>query len=273
MKKIYIPVMLVLLMAGCGSNSIESTNQADVSATVPEEKLIESEVVEEQVEETENEQISEEVVIEQGSETIEVEQATEETKTPEKQNFDNILVLVNKQNSLPKDYVPSDLVAPNVPFSFTEDLPKRYMRREAALALEQLFRAAQQENIELFAVSGYRSYDRQEAIFAANVAKKGEAAARLVSAEPGQSEHQTGLAMDVSSRSVGFDLIEEFGETKEGIWLKNNAHKFGFIIRYPKGKEDITGYSYEPWHIRYVGKSVAKEIFENSFTFEEYLSK
>ena len=93
----------------------------------------------------------------------------------------------------------------------------------------------------------------------------------MLVAYPGQSEHQTGLAMDVSSQSVGFTLEEDFGQAKEGIWLKDNAHKFGFIIRYGKDNTHITGYSYEPWHIRYVGKDVANEIYEKNITLEEFL--
>ena len=89
--------------------------------------------------------------------------------------------------------------------------------------------------------------------------------------KPGQSEHQSGLAADVSSPSVNYALTESFGKTDEGIWLAQNAHKFGFIIRFPDGKESITGYLYEPWHIRYVGESVATEIYAKDLTLEEYL--
>lgn len=183
----------------------------------------------------------------------------------------DILVLVNKERALPSDYVPSDLVIPNVNFPFTEDLPKKYMREVAARALEELFQKAKEDNIELFATSGYRSYNTQKSIFEANVRRKGEKEANKTSAYPGQSEHQTGLAMDVTSRSVGFGLEESFGDVKEGIWVRENAHKFGFIVRYPKGKERITGYSYEPWHLRYVGKEVAEAITAAGITLEEYL--
>ncbi|SCY91167.1 M15 family metallopeptidase [Alkaliphilus peptidifermentans] len=182
----------------------------------------------------------------------------------------DILVLVNKERTLPSDYVPSDLVIPNISFSFSEDLPKKYMRKIAADALEDLFKEATNNNIELFAVSGYRAYSTQKSIFEANVKRQGEREANKTSAFPGQSEHQTGLAMDVSSRSVGLGLKPEFGDVKEGIWLKENAHRFGFIIRYPKGKEHLTGYSYEPWHLRYVGKEVAEIISASDITLEEY---
>jgi zinc D-Ala-D-Ala carboxypeptidase len=187
------------------------------------------------------------------------------------QNPDNILALVNKDQGLPETYKPSDLIIPNVQFSFgKEDIPKSYLRKEAAMALEQMFLAAGKEQIELFAVSGYRSYNKQQAIYNLEIQKWGEEKAVQAVALPGHSEHQTGLAMDITSRSVQFKLTEEFGQTLEGKWVAENAHKFGFIIRYPKGKEHITGYQYEPWHIRYVGKKAAKVIFEKGLTLEEY---
>ncbi|WP_434801671.1 M15 family metallopeptidase [Robertmurraya yapensis (ex Hitch et al 2024)] len=187
------------------------------------------------------------------------------------QNPLNILSLVNKQFALPDYYAPEDLVRPNVAFSFGNlDIEKSYMRKEAAKHLEIMLDAAKKENIEIFAVSGYRSYERQKSVFDAKVSEAGVVAASEVVAVPGYSEHQTGLAMDVSSRSVNLELIEEFGETVEGKWLANNAHKFGFIVRYPLGKEDITGYQYEPWHFRYVGVQAATVIFEKDITLEEY---
>jgi len=189
------------------------------------------------------------------------------------ENPDDILVLVNKEYNLPADYVPPDLVQPDIPFSFSEDLLKKKMRAEAARALEELIRQAAAEGIELAGVSGYRSYQRQEAIFTARARERGEEVANRTTARPGQSEHQTGLAMDVSSPSVGYDLIERFGDTKEGIWLAENAPRFGFIIRYPKGKEHLTGYSYEPWHIRYVGVEAAQEIAARGLILEEYLAE
>ncbi|HSL93335.1 MAG TPA: M15 family metallopeptidase [Bacillota bacterium] len=186
-------------------------------------------------------------------------------------NVDSILVLVNKKRNLPATYVPVDLSRADVPFPFDGDHPRMYLREEAARALEDLFDSAATAGLELYATSGYRSYETQAAIFAANVAKVGEEEANKTSAVPGQSEHQTGLAMDVTSAVVNYRLVESFGETEEGMWLAQNAHHFGFIIRYPKGKEDITGYSYEPWHVRYVGTEAAKLIFPRALTLEEYI--
>ncbi|SFA91983.1 MULTISPECIES: D-alanyl-D-alanine carboxypeptidase family protein [unclassified Bacillus (in: firmicutes)] len=191
------------------------------------------------------------------------------------QNPDNILALVNKQAGyLPADYIPNDLVRPNVLFSFgDEKLEKSFVRQEAARALESMFLAGKQVGVELIAVSGYRSYDRQQTIFQAEIDKVGLEQAALAVAIPGQSEHQTGLSMDISSKSTNLDLTEEFGVTKEGKWLAENAHKFGYILRYPKGKEGITGYQYEPWHFRYVGKTAAEIIYKKKWTLEEYFNE
>lgn len=187
------------------------------------------------------------------------------------QNPMNIVSLVNKEFGLPDGYIPEDLVRPNVEFSFgNQDIEKSYMREEAAKALEDMFNGAKKSGITLYAVSGYRSYDRQTVLFGAEVDRVGEEKAVQAVAYPGNSEHQTGLAMDISSKSADFLLTEEFGETKEGKWLKENAHLYGFILRYPEGKESITQYKYEPWHFRYVGIKSAKDIYENDWTLEEY---
>jgi LAS superfamily LD-carboxypeptidase LdcB len=188
-------------------------------------------------------------------------------------NPDHILVLVNKTRNLPADFVPADLVAPQVPFPFTAHEPRRFMRREAALALEQLFAAAQAEGLRPYALSGFRAFERQYAIFAAQVQRVGEVEANRTVARAGQSEHQTGLAMDITSREVGFSLTVDFGATAEGKWLAANSHRFGFIVRYLEGKEHITGYSYEPWHIRYVGVEVAEHLFTHNITLEEYFQQ
>lgn len=183
---------------------------------------------------------------------------------------DSYTVLVNRDYPISKDYVPDDLVVPNVRFSFYGTYEKSYVRKRAAEALESLFAGASQAGYTLKAVSAYRSYERQMQIYNNNVKTRGEKNTNKVSAMPGSSEHQTGLAIDVSADSVGCGLIESFGRSAEGKWLKKNCHKYGFIIRYPKRKTKITGYSYEPWHIRYVGKNLAKYLKKNKLTLEEY---
>lgn len=188
-------------------------------------------------------------------------------------NPEAVTVIVNKQRSLPDGYEPTDLVEPNVPFSFDGPHEKRHLRKEAADALEKLFAGAEADGIELRAVSGYRSYSRQKSIYDNNVRTKGEEYASRVSAVPGTSEHQTGLTIDVSSPSVGNALEENFGESAEGKWLAEHAPEYGFVIRYLKDREDTTGYVYEPWHIRYIGMDLAPDVAKSGLTLEEYFDE
>ncbi|CAM4315034.1 D-alanyl-D-alanine carboxypeptidase [Bacillus manliponensis] len=190
----------------------------------------------------------------------------------EENNPESIQFVVNKHNKLPDGYKPNDLVVPNVSFAFTGVVEKSHLRKEAAAALEKLFTLAKQEGIKLNAVSGFRSYEYQKSVYANSVRRNGQEHANRFSAKPGHSEHQTGLVMDVSANSANNELEIDFAETKEGQWLKENAHRAGFIIRYPKGKEEITGYAYEPWHIRYVG-DIAEEIYKKKLTLEEYMNE
>jgi zinc D-Ala-D-Ala carboxypeptidase len=186
------------------------------------------------------------------------------------QNPANILALVNKEFAL-GEYKPADLVRPDVPFVFgNQELEKAYIREEAARELERMFAAAKSEQIFLTAISGYRSYEYQEMLLNREIEQFGKEKAVMAVAPPGQSEHQSGLAIDISSKSNDFQVNIKFGETKEGKWLAENAYKFGFILRYPEDKVDITKYQYEPWHFRYVGLEAAKVIHENDWTLEEY---
>lgn len=188
-------------------------------------------------------------------------------------NPDDLAVVVNKKRALPETYAPKDLTEPKVPFSFSGKNEKRTLRKDAAAALEKLFQLAGKDGFKLYGVSGYRSYATQKAIYDNNVKTQGKAEADKVSAQPGQSEHQSGQAIDVSSASANFGLEESFGATAEGKWLAAHAHEAGFIIRYPLGKESVTGYAYEPWHIRYVGEEIAKEIHEKGWTLEDYFQE
>ena len=136
-----------------------------------------------------------------------------------------------------------------------------------------MFTDAKKSGIKLYAVSGYRSFRFQKALYDAEIKRVGVAKASLAEAVPGTSEHQTGLAMDIASQSTKLLLTERFADTSEGKWLYENAHRFGFILRYPKGKEGITQYEYEPWHFRYVGVKMATIIYEHNWTLEEYFNK
>jgi zinc D-Ala-D-Ala carboxypeptidase len=189
------------------------------------------------------------------------------------QNPTNTMALVNKQFELPASFLPEDLTRPKVNFSFGNlKIEKSLLRIEAALALEKMFTQAEQSGIELFAVSGYRSYEYQATLFEAEVNRIGREKAVEAVAYPGKSEHQTGLAIDISSRGEGMMLTESFGSSKEGEWLTDNAHRYGFILRYPRGKELITGYQYEAWHFRYIGVEAATIIYKNNWTLEEYFN-
>lgn len=176
-------------------------------------------------------------------------------------------ILVNKTNVLRSNYTPKNLVKLNIEFLSDTSNEARCMEKKAADSLEDLVATAKKENIILIGSSAYRSYKSQLRILKEETDKKGVDYADKYVAKPGQSEHQSGLAIDVTNRVRCFDKT-----SKEAQWLANNAYKFGFILRYPDGKENITGYNYEPWHIRYVGKDIAKEIYMKNITLEEYLS-
>lgn len=165
---------------------------------------------------------------------------------PECTYIDGILV-VNKTYALPSDYAPG-------------------WETEASPRVAEMIAAAKKEGLNLWVKSGYRSYYDQQYIYNNYVVRDGQEEADTYSARPGHSEHQTGLAYDMNTNDQGF------GETPEGIWLAENCHKFGFIIRYPKEKEHITGYIYEPWHIRYLGVEKATEVYESGLCLEEFLN-
>lgn len=183
---------------------------------------------------------------------------------------DSLTVMVNKQYKLPDNYKPSDLVYPDVRFTFSEKIEKRMMRRTAARALEEMFAGAEKDGVYLAGVSAYRSEKTQTRLFNNYVARDGEEKARTYSAVPGHSEHQTGLSIDISGSDGKCAAESCFGGTKEADWLAKYAAEYGFIIRYPEGKEAITGYMYEPWHVRYVGKEIAADIAARDITLEEY---
>ena len=179
------------------------------------------------------------------------------------------LFLVNRTYPVARDYVPRDLTAPKVQGGGEATM----MRREAAEALEALFAAARDEaGYTLIAVSGYRSYGRQAAIHERKVKAVGKKAALRVSAPPGCSEHQLGLAMDLGCKGHT-ELTAAFGKTPEGAWVRDNCCRFGFIIRYQAEWEPVTGYADEPWHIRYVGREHAQRIHEMEIPLEYYIAQ
>ena len=180
------------------------------------------------------------------------------------ENPDDVLVLVNKNNQLLSNFIPKDLESISLKYSNKD----KYLKKEAKIAFEKLSEDASNLGYRIVAVSAYRDYNYQNELFNYYVKEKGLNYALECSAKPGHSEHQTGLALDVEGSNKDYDNFEN---SKEFIWMKDNAHKYGFILRYPKDKEHITGFKYEPWHYRYVGIEAAKYIYENNLTLEEYL--
>jgi D-alanyl-D-alanine carboxypeptidase len=177
-------------------------------------------------------------------------------------------LLVNEKNVLSKDYEPSNLTIPNIEFADGVSPEEKHIAGVIAKPLEELVRKAKDEGIILLGNSGYRSYKSQEKTLNNRVKEEGKKLAAAYVAKPGSSEHQTGLCIDMTNKDKYF-----VSGTKEANWLAKNCYKFGFIIRYPAGKKNITGIEYEPWHIRYVGKTAAKYIYDKRITLEEYLKK
>ena len=185
--------------------------------------------------------------------------------------IESYAILVNKNSALPSDYVPSDLVRPDVAYAPGVVESRKQMRSDAAHALEELFKAAADDGIELLAISGYRSYWTQNDIYNRRLSETSLDYVSLYVAKPGQSEHQTGLAMDLGCEGYT-DLTERFAETPAYAWLSEHAHEYGFIIRYPKDGTDETGYAYEPWHIRYLG-DIAEDVYESGLTLEAWYAE
>ncbi|WP_438562939.1 M15 family metallopeptidase [Clostridium sp.] len=165
----------------------------------------------------------------------------------------NNILLVNKDYALPKSFNPGN-------------------NKEMLSAFKSMQEAAKKDNITINIGSSFRSYSHQKSLYTSYVKSFGEENANRFSAKPGHSEHQTGLTIDIVGSDSKTAINSKFDNTKESKWLLSNAHKFGFILRYPKGKEHITGYKYESWHYRYVGISHSKYFYDNTLTLEEYLN-
>lgn len=189
------------------------------------------------------------------------------TQYEEEMNLGGTLFLVNRDFVLASDYKPDDLVKPDVRLTY----PDITMRKEAAQALENMFTAAREEGgYTLIGVSGFRSYGQQAAIYERKIKNAGIRQAALLVAPPGASEHQLGLAMDLGTPK-NQKLNEAFGDTEAGAWVRENCHRFGFIIRYKDEWTDITGYADEPWHVRYVGVEHAQRIYDMNIPLEYYV--
>lgn len=269
MKKIFALVLVLLLtlcvFAGCqNEKNVDNADGERISSAIFEENSGEGEVISEVPDESESEPENHQPETDEKEEDAEsvgsheseifLESGTgvEIKKEPEIVVEEGItyvdgILIANKTYALPSSYAPGDL------------LPEVYE------AFYELQAAARSDGLSIYISSGYRSYDLQSSLYSRYCARDGQAAADRYSARPGHSEHQTGLAMDVN------EISDAFIGTPEAIWLQDHAHEYGFIIRYMKDKEDITGYKYEPWHIRYLGVDVATEVYESGLCLEEYL--
>lgn len=187
------------------------------------------------------------------------------TDPKEVEDPDDLLVLVNKYNYVPKDYTPSDLTL--LPSDICTPGRELYLREEAAQAFCELAQAAKQDGYSILAHSTYRTYDYQKMLYDNYAASDGVENADTYSARPGYSEHHTGLAVDVRTDTVNYD---QFRSTEEYVWMLNNAHKYGYVLHYLEGTQWITGYITEEWHFRYVGVDVATQIHSLGITFDEY---
>lgn len=184
---------------------------------------------------------------------------------------DELFILVNKNNKLAIDYEPNTLVDSDI--AFEEYIDCKQLDERTSNAAKEMFNAALNDNVNLIAISGYRSYSVQENLYNSRVEVKGVEKTRQYTAEAGASEHQTGLAIDIVCNDYPY-LDEGFENTDAFKWLYNNCYKYGFILRYQKGKEDITGYNYEPWHFRYIGNAnIAKDIMDRGICFEEFINE
>lgn len=188
-------------------------------------------------------------------------------------------LLVNKENLIDKKFIPTDLVEIKPRIKGSVDPNRKILLvSEAWIAFSKMKEAALLEGMDIDISSGYRSYSYQEKLFKYNVELIGLEETKKKVALPGTSDHHTGLALDYYSFRTNEDgLIFPYTDIKEEDreyqWIKDNCYKYGYIVRYPKGKEHITGYIFEPWHLRYVGLDIAKEIYYNNITLEEYVGK
>lgn len=191
---------------------------------------------------------------------------------PPEESCDDLRVLVDRRHDLPPGYQPSDLVslqALGVPTSGGD----QFLRREAARHLQSLVSEAARDNVELLAASAYRSYADQQSTHASWAGYYGDANAGGMSAQPGQSQHQLGTAVDFTNADAGYSIWQGFGDTRASDWLQQNAPDHGYVLAYPRGGEKETGYGWEPWHYRYIGMENTGRMKESDLGLQEFLTR
>lgn len=249
MKKTILLILVIITLGAAGYFALNEQDSATVATTRPDEVTITTDEVEDPV-----------VLLPKFDKT----QFSLDDST-------SIWLVVNKERAISIDYIPEDLRTVAVNKRIDKSADELKLRDEVATALEAMFLAASQSSdLDLLLGSGYRSASLQAYYYNNYVKAYGQEEADKFSAKPGTSEHQTGMAADLAGPSSDCYLEPCFAETAEGDWLAKEAHKFGFTVRYPEGKDDITGYQYEPWHMRYVGIELATELYDNNQTLEEF---
>lgn len=184
---------------------------------------------------------------------------------------DDLAVLVDRENHLPPDYVPPNLVSVQTYGTPTYG-GEMLLRRGAAQQLGRMVRAANAAGEQIVVSSAYRSYAQQDTVFARLVSIYGTERAKWTSAPPGQSQHQLGTAVDFTNSAVGYQIHKSFGHTTASAWLKEQAPEYGFVLAYPHHKEAETGYHWEPWHYRYIGKENVRRMRERGANLQEFLT-
>lgn len=235
--------------------SEESISQEVTEETTPMPEEVTEEVTEPAIlEQEETQAYTQTPVVTESPTQAEVPQTTQPPAPTEpvfvqevEPTYINGILIVNKTYPLPESYAPGCLSS------------------DTDAAFKKMAADAYAEGLTLWVQSGYRSYDLQKDLYNRYVSRDGQAAADTYSARPGHSEHQSGLAFDLNT------IDDSFANTAEGQWVAQNCHKYGFIVRYPKGKEYLTGYQYEPWHLRYLGVDTATAVYESGLCLEEYL--
>ncbi|WP_195986823.1 M15 family metallopeptidase [Clostridium sp. D53t1_180928_C8] len=255
-KKIQIAIMLIFL--GAGIYLVMSKDNVDKNEEISNVEINKNEIN----------------LASRGAGNLEYNEMENDYKEIER--LDSILnnkylILINKDNKLDEKYVPNNLKVSEA--KFLDYVQDNNLESKTSDAAKKMFEDAAKDGISLVGVSGYRSYGVQKGLYNTRIKQKGEARTKAYTAEPGASEHQSGLALDILCDSYQ-TLDEGFENTDAFTWLTNNCYKYGFILRYLKGKEDITGYNYEPWHFRYIGnEEIAEDIMNSGLAFEEYINE
>ncbi len=259
-KKALIPLLLGVMLIAAGIVIINNTSNGNNSSHKNKFMIVEGNYLERNYEryvayKKQNSGYSDDQVITYVNVGLDKKEYTEAEQS---NKDDGILMLVNKHYSIDKDYAPKTVSIGPL---------NALLEENAAKAFNKMAAASKSAGLDIFPLKAYTTYDEQDTIYLIAVDEKGKEVAEKNYAKPGYSEYQTGLAVSISGND------DNFRYTKEYAWLANHSYEYGFIIRYPEGKEKITGFKFEPWHFRYVGTEAAKKITEQHITLEEYYSR